>query len=437
MTGKKLIGFIILMNLVLIAASLSFMSSAQAQDDKGETSSDTVVFDSYPHPFSRGALAYSLADRWDRTDLTYYFHNCPRTINCNDGQDAVRAGFQAWADLSPLVFTEVNNARQADIELMWTTDTPELGRVGDVLAFAYFPSDGGDVFFDDSEPWSAFDGSEFDLYLVAAHEIGHALGLNHSSDPEALMYPVLTRRTFGLAPDDSAAIQALYGADQGGEQEAQPIPNQPSGSDDSEEASGEITNASPYETWEFEAFAGETVTITMTTTGGDLVPYIGILTGDEEIVLAEGGSDNGITAQVTYTFNQDGTYVLIATREGVDEGFTTGTYNIRLDFSEDTTSAPSIPDEMRVVLATVRSYSSIDLCELYISPSSDDEWGINQIDGVLTYGNYIDFEVTPGLYDVLAVGCDGSEVEQYEIDIAQDLEIEIYEDGVNIYVYGE
>jgi hypothetical protein len=441
MTEKKpviVFGLIALMNLLIIGFCLFFMTSSgvQAQDDKDETiPDDTVVFDVYPHPFSRGALAYSLADRWNRTDLTYYFHNCPRTIDCGEGQQAVRAGFQAWADLSPLTFTEVNSPRQADIELMWTTDTPELGSIGGVLAFAYFPSDGGDVFFDDNEPWSAFDGSEFDLYLVAAHEIGHALGLNHSSDPDALMYPVLTRRTFGLAPDDSAAIQALYGANEGVEPDSQPIPNQPS--EDVEEATGEITDDVPYEYWEFDAFAGETVTVTMTTTSGDLVPYIGILTGDEEEVLAENGSSNGVSAQVSYTFDQDGTYVIVATREGVEEGFTAGTYELRLDFSEGTTDAPNVPDDADVVLATVRSYSSVDLCELYISPSTEDEWGDNQIDGILTYGNYIDFEVTPGLYDVLAVGCDGNEVEQYEIDIQQDLEIEIYEDGINIYVYGE
>jgi len=46
---------------------------------------------------------------------------------------------------------------------------------------------------------------------VAAHEIGHTLGLDHSSDPDALMYPSYSAPHRSLGRDDIAGVQSLYG----------------------------------------------------------------------------------------------------------------------------------------------------------------------------------------------------------------------------------
>ncbi|MBI3845955.1 MAG: matrixin family metalloprotease [Planctomycetes bacterium] len=71
-------------------------------------------------------------------------------------------------------------------------------------------------FYDNNRTWASGTpaGGEFDIQGVACHEFGHALGLGHSSDPAATMYPSTSAGATNLrtiAADDVAGIQSIYG----------------------------------------------------------------------------------------------------------------------------------------------------------------------------------------------------------------------------------
>lgn len=56
-----------------------------------------------------------------------------------------------------------------------------------------------------------YGGTATTLAQVALHELGHALGLAHSTDPLAVMYPTLGLANQKIDLNDLAGIRALYG----------------------------------------------------------------------------------------------------------------------------------------------------------------------------------------------------------------------------------
>lgn len=174
---------------------------------------------------------YRAISQWNKLEIEYFFINDTGKLQGNTEMDVVRQAFGLWAQETPLTFIEVFNRAEADILIGWASgdhgDGDPFDGPGDVLAHASFPNpfDDRQVFlhFDDDERWVSSNTDNIDLLTVAAHEIGHTLGLAHSNDPNALMYPSYDGPHRFLDDDDIAGMQSLYGVASA----PQPAPNVP------------------------------------------------------------------------------------------------------------------------------------------------------------------------------------------------------------------
>ncbi|HEV3436302.1 MAG TPA: matrixin family metalloprotease [Gemmata sp.] len=136
------------------------------------------------------------------------------------GELALLEAFQTWADYAKINYGLVADGGQAFGIGKAIQDDPRFGdiRIGaiplsnDVVAitspFDYFNTYSGDVVLNSAQPI----GSTYNLYTVALHEAGHALGLPDNNDPNSVMYEYYTGANVALDASDIAAIQGLYGA---------------------------------------------------------------------------------------------------------------------------------------------------------------------------------------------------------------------------------
>lgn len=154
--------------------------------------------------------------KWENNNVTFRIVNYTPDLKKADVDKAIRRALNVWADVTPLTFKKLYEGN-ADIMISFGSkehgDYNPFDGPGGLLAHAYPPGQGigGDTHFDEDEQWTK-DSSAYNLFIVAAHELGHALGMSHSTDPGALMYPIYTYTTgYPLAEDDIEGIQALYG----------------------------------------------------------------------------------------------------------------------------------------------------------------------------------------------------------------------------------
>lgn len=180
------------------------------------------------------------------TTLNWHMRNTSTDFATSGQRAAWIAGLQTWANVVQITFVELPvTGQNRSLDLGYTTgshcgyEPAECGNsncpfdgAGGVLAHAGFPpavnslcvpnmpeTYAGDVHFDDAETWEQNTGSAsaMSLQLIATHEIGHGLGLQHDTGSNDIMRPTFSLADSAIAPSasDLANIRAGYASGTG------------------------------------------------------------------------------------------------------------------------------------------------------------------------------------------------------------------------------
>ncbi|CBY35971.1 unnamed protein product [Oikopleura dioica] len=138
--------------------------------------------------------------KWTGDKITYSILNFTPRLGRNLTRKAINSAISHWKKYLPIPIVEIVDEQwmdSADIRIKFVNsshgDNSPFDGPGNFLAHAFYPGKdlGGDIHFDAEEPWIYRDHPQKkgnDLFLVSIHELGHALGLAHSTDPSSIMF---------------------------------------------------------------------------------------------------------------------------------------------------------------------------------------------------------------------------------------------------------
>jgi hypothetical protein len=232
---------------------------------------------------------------WDGPGLNaatilYVFSSVTNKVPAGSAQSEIVRAMAEWAKVAKLSWqpgTDPNGRRTVNI-LFAARDHGDgypFDGPGGVLAHTFYPAPpnpepiAGDMHLDADESWRI--GANTDVFSVALHELGHALGLGHSDNPSDVMYPYY-RMSTTLAAGDKAAILTMYAAQDGSTAAPPPPPSNPPPNPPPPPRSGDITAPA----------------LTITAPGGTSVS-----TSAASMVFSGIASDNVGVTKVTWSTN--------------------------------------------------------------------------------------------------------------------------------------
>ncbi len=157
-------------------------------------------------------------ERWTKTELTYAITGYVGGLSKTFQADCIAAAFSSWTNLIDLEIRRCSRLKFKEADIVITHGKGKehgFDGQGGTLAWAYLPNGNKQLMmrFDLAETWVKSPKDRgIHFQTVAAHEIGHLLGLKHSKVRGALMAPYYNPFVGKpQAKDDITRVQSLYG----------------------------------------------------------------------------------------------------------------------------------------------------------------------------------------------------------------------------------
>jgi hypothetical protein len=106
---------------------------------------------------------------------------------------------------------------------------------------------------------------------------------------------------------------------------------------------GTIDTNQPSVFYQFQAAAGDVVTVTMIVTGGDVDPFLVLNNADHVPLTTDDNSGGGVNARLTFVIPTDGAYIIQATQAGGIPPEGGGTFSLNLTMTVEGNVPPSEP----------------------------------------------------------------------------------------------
>ena len=257
--------------------------------------------------------------------------NVSTTTTTTTGPQELSPGVYLMGDLvlgEPVVGTITHSAYaqiyrvdlQAGADLVVAMFAGEQSTLDPYLGFA---TEAGDVLAEDDDSGPQVEGGQFDAYLrLTVSQAGSYLILATRAGLDTGTSTGDYVLIAGI-PDESTGVQQTTG------NELPPGMAYMGAITIGATVKGTITADTYFHIYEYQGTANEQLTITMTGTGG-LDSYLGILDPSDEVIAEDDDSAGGLDAQISIRLPESGSFLIIATRNGIDEGNTTGPYSLTL-----------------------------------------------------------------------------------------------------------